>query len=158
MAEFRAACALFPTGVTVVTRRLHDDRAYGMTVSSFTSVSLEPPLVLVCIDKRAGFLSGLRGGVRFAINVLREDQEKIAVRFSRPPESNRFSGIESFEIEDIPVLAGTVAIFVCTLQQLIEAGDHFVLIGEVDSIERYPGRALVWCESAYHCLPPPHAD
>ena len=69
-AEFRAACALFPTGVTVVTRRSPDGGAYGMTVSSFTSVSLHPPLILVCIDKRARLLFEVGHPELFAVNIL----------------------------------------------------------------------------------------
>ena len=155
-AEFRAACALFPTGVTVVTRLLPDASPSGMTVSSFTSVSLEPPLILVCIDKRASFLIRVVKGLTFAVNVLREDQEPLAIRFSTSPEDGRFSGVHWAEgPHRVPLLSDCVAAFICTLDQCVEAGDHFVLIGAVQEIRRDEGRALVWCESGYHCLPAP---
>jgi flavin reductase (DIM6/NTAB) family NADH-FMN oxidoreductase RutF len=152
--DFRGACGLFPTGVTVVTRRTADGRPYGMTVSSFTSVSLEPPLILICIDKRAGFLADFHTAMPFAVNVLREDQQNVAVRFSQSLEERRFEGLDWTEgSSGVPLLGGAVASFECRLVQTVEAGDHFVLIGEVEEIRRQSGRALVWCESGYHCLP-----
>jgi flavin reductase (DIM6/NTAB) family NADH-FMN oxidoreductase RutF len=154
--DLRGACGLFPTGVTVVTRRFPDGRPHGMTVSSFTSVSLDPPLILVCIDKRAGFLLELSEDVQFAVNVLREDQQELAVRFSRTPEGGRFAGIDWVEdSRGLPLLGGVVASFACSLEQMVEAGDHFLLIGAVEEIRRQSGRALVWCESGYHSLPAP---
>jgi flavin reductase (DIM6/NTAB) family NADH-FMN oxidoreductase RutF len=152
--DFRAACGLFPTGVTVVTRRSQDGKPYGMTVSSFTSVSLEPPLILVCIEKRAGFAAGLSLDMPFAVNVLREDQQALAVRFSRAPEMDRFSSIEwETGWEGVPLLHGAVASFSCSAETLVDAGDHFIVVGRVRELRRRGGRALVWCESAYHCLP-----
>ena len=157
--EFRAACGLFPTGVTVVTRETEAGDAYGMTVSSFTSVSLDPPLILVCIDKRARFVSGLALRTPFAINILREDQQELAVRFATRPETNRFEGVVwGRGWRNTPLLNGAVATLACVLEQLLEAGDHQVLIGAVHEIRRHPGRALVWCESRYHCLPAPAAQ
>lgn len=153
-AEFRAICGLFPSGVTVVTRRLDDGRPYGMTVSSFTSVSLDPPLILVCIDAAAKFVDGLKPELPFVVNVLGENQEALAKRFSNRQQDSRFSGVAwKAGWADVPRLDGTVASFSCSLDQIVEAGDHFVLIGAVRKLERHRGRALVWCESAYHCLP-----
>lgn len=154
--EFRALCGLFPSGVTVVTRRLEDGRPYGMTVSSFTSISLQPPLILVCIDASAGFMGGLRREEPFIVNVLGEEQEDLARRFSNRREDNRFSGVEwKPGWADVPRLEGTVASFCCSVERVVEAGDHFVLIGAVRKLERHRGRALVWCERNYHCLPAP---
>jgi (E)-2-((N-methylformamido)methylene)succinate hydrolase len=154
--EFRSASGLFPTGVTVVTRKLSDGRPYGMTVSSFTSVSLHPPMILVCIDKRAGFLQELEQEMVFAVNVLHEEQQQLAARFSRAPESSRFEGVAWAEgRQGVPLIRNTVASFVCSLAQNVDAGDHRVLIGTVEEIHRESGYPLVWCGSAYHCLPRP---
>ena len=151
---FRSACGLFPTGVTVVTRRSESGRPYGMTVSSFTSVSLRPPLILVCIDKRAGFGAKLAAGTDFAVNVLRDDQQQTASRFASVPESGRFESVEWTEgMAGVPLLSGVVATFTCRAESVVEAGDHFVVIGLVLKLSQHTGRALVWCESAYHCLP-----
>lgn len=152
--EFRAICGLFPSGVTVVTRTLADGRPYGMTVSSFTSVSLHPPLILVCIEKEAGFLDGLDAGLPFMVNILGEEQQHLAKRFSNRCEADRFLGVEwTSGWANVPHLQGTVASFGCSLERSFEAGDHEVLIAAVRSSERHEGRALVWCERNYHCLP-----
>jgi flavin reductase ActVB len=154
--EFRSVLALFPSGVTVVTRRLSNDRPYGMTVSSFTSVSLRPPLVLVCIDKSATFISDLPPRLPLAINMLSEDQQALAVQFAERRDEDRFRDIEWFSgWKDVPILKGTVAAFLCSLEQSVEAGDHLILIARVHEISQHEGRSLVWCERSYHCLPPP---
>lgn len=153
-ADFRAASARFPTGVAVVTRKLPDGRAHGMTVSSFTSVSLHPPLILVCIDKRATFASALTPGMPFVVNVLAHEQQPLAARFAAMPEGQRFSGLHWHESSrGVPVLAGVVAVFECLLHDAVEAGDHWIVLGLVDSLHRHDGRPLVWCDSAYHYLP-----
>ena len=152
-AAFRSVCATFPSGVTVVTR-LRDGRPYGMTVSSFTSVSLHPPLVLICIDKEAGFSHGLSHGLPFIVNVLSEEQQELAKRFANRREEDRFSGVAwSAAWADVPRLEATVATVGCSVDQIVEAGDHLVLIGAVQILERHMGRPLVWCERDYHCLP-----
>lgn len=153
-AEFRSTCALFPTGVTVVTRLMRDGRPYGMTVSSFTSVSLDPPLILICIDRRGAFVADLCPGVSFAVNVLRDDQQPIAVRFSTPPDLGRFSNIEWEGGETgVPLLAGTVGAFLCEVTAVVPGGDHLIVIGAVVEARRSSGQPLVWCNSGYHCLP-----
>ena len=155
-ADFRAACGLFPTGVTVVTRTTKGGRPYGMTVSSFTSVSLDPPLILVCIDRRAGFASHLDDNLTFAVNVLKEDQENLAVRFSTPPETGRFDGLAWRQgWSGVPLLSGIVASLACSLERVVEAGDHLIFIGSVREIRLHGGNSLVWCQSNYLCLPPP---
>jgi flavin reductase (DIM6/NTAB) family NADH-FMN oxidoreductase RutF len=153
-AEFRAACGLFASGVTVVTRRLPDDTPYGMTVSSFTSVSLDPPLILVCLDRGTRFLRDLAPDQPFAVNVLSEHQQHIAARFADRNEEDRFSGIDwSPGWNAVPLMSGVIATFACNLQQNVEGGDHLILIGEVQEIHHHKGSPLVWCDRGYHCLP-----
>jgi flavin reductase (DIM6/NTAB) family NADH-FMN oxidoreductase RutF len=152
--EFRAASGLFASGVTVVTRRLPDDAPYGMTVSSFTSVSLDPPLILVCIERNARFLRDLSTEQPFAVNILSEQQQHVAARFADRKEEDRFSGIEwSAGWQGVPLVLGVVATFACKLHQYIQSGDHFILIGEVQQIHRHKGSPLVWCDRGYHFLP-----
>jgi flavin reductase (DIM6/NTAB) family NADH-FMN oxidoreductase RutF len=159
-AEFRAACGLFPSGVTIVTRRLNDGRPYGMTVSSFTSVSLDPPLILVCLDKNATFINDLSHGLPIAVNVLSEKQQNLAIRFANKREENRFAGLEWRPgWNGVPLLAGVVATFVCAIDRVIEGGDHLILIAAVRDVNTYEGGALVWCQRNYHSLPrPPIAE
>ena len=153
-AQFRHVCGLFPTGVTVVTRRMEDGKPYGMTVSSFTSVSLNPPLVLVSIDHNARFLGGLRSALPFIINVLGEDQQHLAKTFASRHDENRFRDVDwSSDWQDVPLLGGIVASFRCLLHQTVEAGDHTLLLGSVEAVEQHQGRPLVWCDRGYHCLP-----
>jgi flavin reductase (DIM6/NTAB) family NADH-FMN oxidoreductase RutF len=131
-----------------------------MTVSSFTSVSLNPPLILVCIDKRAGFGVDLvpesADSLTFAVNVLREDQQELAVRFSTGSEQDRFAGMSwDSGPNNVPLLSDTVAAFICSIENMVDAGDHFIFVGRVQELHRSGGRPLVWCESGYHCLPRP---
>ncbi len=153
-AEFRAACGLFASGVTIVTRRLPDGSPYGMTVSSFTSVSLDPPLVLACIDRNARFLQDLDADQAFAVNVLREHQQHLAARFADRNEDDRFAGIEwTPGWRDVPLVGGVVVTFACSLYQKVPSGDHLILIGEVHDIQRHKGGPLIWCDRGYHHLP-----
>ena len=153
--DFRAVCGLFPSGVTVVTRNLKDGRPYGMTVSSFTSVSLAPPMILVCIDKSAGFMENLSTGLPFIVNVLSESQQHLAQRFSSRREDNRFAGLDWLVgWQNVPLLEGVAASFGCYLSRAVEGGDHLILLGSVQHVMQHGNRSLVWCESKYHCLPP----
>ena len=152
--DFRAACGLFASGVTVVTRRMPDGSPYGMTVSSFTSVSLDPPLILVCIDRNARFLRELAADQAFAVNILSDQQQHLAARFAARQEEDRFAGVAwSSDWHDLPLLDGVVVTFACRLRQNVESGDHAILIGEVDRIGRHAGSPLVWCDRGYHFLP-----
>ncbi len=153
-AEFRSACGLFASGVTLVTRRLPDHSPYGMTVSSFTSVSLNPPLILVCVDRGARFLGELSPDEPFAVNILSDRQQHLAARFASRDEEDRFSGVEwAPGWNGVPLVAGVVVTFVCSLHQTLQSGDHQILIGEVHQIQRHKGSPLVWCDRGYHCLP-----
>jgi len=156
--DFRSVCGSFPSGVTVVTRRLDDGQPYGMTVSSFTSVSLKPPLILVCIDVGAGFLQGISVGLPFAVNVLSEHQQSLAKRFSDRHENQRFSSV-AWQVgwKRIPILNETSALFYCTVRDIVSAGDHAVLIADVHGLANSERRPLVWCERKYHCLPTSNA-
>jgi flavin reductase (DIM6/NTAB) family NADH-FMN oxidoreductase RutF len=127
---------------------------HGMTVSSFTSVSIRPPLILVCIDQRSGFLADLASGQYIGVNVLSEAQQSLAVRFATVADEGRFSGVPwNSGLEGIPMLAGTVAAFACSVQNLVPAGDHVILVARPEQIHRHGGNPLVWCHSSYHCLP-----
>lgn len=153
-ADFRAVSAFFPSGVTVITRRLPDGRPYGITVSSFTTVSLEPALILICIDRSSRFTDEIRSGAPFLVNVLSEGQELIARRFADRLQPDRFQGIGwNSGWSGMPLLEGTVATFGCSVNKVVEAGDHLVVIAAVHELHRHEGRALVWCERQFHSLP-----
>jgi len=149
---FLRACAQFATGVAIVSVLDSAGSPHGMTVNSFTSVSLEPPLVLVCIDHKARILEPLKNSEFFAINILRESQEALSRRFARPGE-DRFGVVEWYPGETgAPLLPGVLATLECAVFQRLAAGDHTILIGKVVSAIRHEGRPLLYFSSAYRAV------
>ena len=148
--DFRAALGQFATGVTVITTRAPDGRKVGMTANSFTSVSMEPPLVLWCPSKRAHSLADFEESTHFAINVLASDQHVLSRQFATPSE-DKFAGVEVVEgIAGVPVLKGAAATFQCRTVARHEAGDHVIYIGEVEQYESAGGAPLVFHNGKYH--------
>lgn len=148
--DFRTALGQFATGVTVVTTRAADGRKVGMTANSFTSVSMEPPLVLWCPSKRAGSLEDFEDATHFAINILASDQHVLSRQFATPAE-DKFAGADTYEgIAGVPVLRGTVASFQCRTVARHDAGDHMVYIGEVEQYSSDDGAPLVFHAGKYH--------
>ena len=132
--DLRRALAGFPTGVTVVTARAGGGQRAGVTVNSFCSVSLAPPLVLWCLSKNAPSRNVFTQASHFAIHVLAADQMHLSKRFSSPA-ADKFANLEFAEgLGAAPVIVGTVATFECRLTQQHDGGDHLILVGEV---ERY---------------------
>lgn len=126
----------------------------GMTANSFTSVSLEPPLILVCIDHKARLMEHVDGSAAFAVNILRESQQELSTHFARPGE-NRFEATEWYAGESgMPLIPGALATLECRMVQRIAAGDHTILLGEVVSAIRHEGRPLVYFNSSYQQLGP----
>jgi flavin reductase (DIM6/NTAB) family NADH-FMN oxidoreductase RutF len=155
-AEFCRTCAKFPTGVTVLTMRDSEGGAHGMTASSFTSVSLDPPLVLVCVDHKASVMIHLRRAEHVGINILSEEQGELSTRFARRGE-NRFADIEWMAgHHGVPLIPGVLASFECGIDRLVDAGDHAIVIAEVLRAEHRDGRPLVYFGSAYHKLDGPN--
>jgi flavin reductase (DIM6/NTAB) family NADH-FMN oxidoreductase RutF len=150
--EFLRTCAKFPTGVTIVTVLDAEGSPHGMTASSFTSVSLEPPLVLVCVDHRATVLAHLRRARHIGINILSEDQQHLSAHFARRGH-DRFDGVEWYAAHGgVPLIPGALAWFECSIQRLVEAGDHDIVIAQVLDAEHLDGRPLVYFESGYQKL------
>ncbi|HLK47263.1 MAG TPA: flavin reductase family protein [Bryobacteraceae bacterium] len=154
--EFRRTCARFPSGVTILTVFDAAGAPHGMTASSFTSVSLEPPLVLVCVDHRATVMAHLKQCEFFGINILAEGQHELSTRFSRRKE-DRFEGIEwTGGRHGVPVIPDMLASFECSMHRLVDAGDHAIVLGEVLHAEHREGRPLVYFGSGYHRLDGTH--
>ena len=149
-ADLKNAFARRATGVTIVTARA-GDRIHGMTVSAFTEVSLEPPLILVCIDKAAKTHSLIEEGGAFAVNILARGQERLAERFaSREEEDRRFSELEcETGATGAPLLAGSVAQLDCRLASAHESGDHMIYTGEVVEVRLFDGDPLVFYDRDY---------
>ncbi len=142
--EFRSACSRFPTGVVIATRRLRDQRPWGITISSFTSVSLDPPLVLICIRDRSTFLESFEPGDSFAINVVSDElRDLIDVFASGGPD--RFSSVpHTYDDCGAPILGGASAVFHCRVESLAPAGDHHVVVGVVTATRVTENRPVVY--------------
>lgn len=127
----RDALGCFATGVTVVTCLTADGKPAGLTVNSFTSVSLDPPLLLVCLAKRAASASALIASSCFAVNVLHTGQQPASIRFSTRDE-DRF-GTTSWSCGEAgaPIIADSLGVFECERHAVHDGGDHHVLIGQV---------------------------
>ena len=147
--QFRDALAQFATGVTVIAARRPDGRYAGFTANSFNSVSLDPPLVVWSLNRRAENLAAFEHAKRYAINVLAHDQVEIARRFSRP-HADRFEGV-AFRLgsADAPLIEGCIAWFECRHHAMHRAGDHILFIGHVETCERRNGVGLVFHHGRY---------
>lgn len=150
--DLRNAFGTFATGVTIVTTVEPDGTPRGFTANSFTSVSLDPPLVLICIGKSAASLSVFCDGAGFAVNILGEGQEDVAGLFAtqRP---------DKFDVADwhngesgVPLIKGSNAWFECSREQVVEAGDHIVLIGRVNAYAYEQGDPLGYVNGGYFTL------
>lgn len=152
--EFRRAMACFATGVTVVTVD-NDGKVEGMTANAFTSVSLDPVLVLVCVDHKARTHAHLHARKRFGINVLSDQQRKVSEHFAlveRDPARAESEAGARFDRtrHGTPVLHGALAYLECRLQTTQEAGDHTIFIAEVEDVVVREGRPLLYFQSMYH--------
>ena len=147
--EFRSVLGRFPSGVTVVTTKAADGSNQGMTVSAFCSVSLEPPLVLICIEKTASVYDALTSAPGFVVNILSAKQEQIARRFSIV-DIDRFEGVGfSRTRNDIAVLDDVLGIIECNRVALHDAGDHTVIVGEVEATRAENGSPLIYYRGGY---------
>ena len=145
-ASLREVMGSYPTGVTIVAAR--DDRGepYGLTVNSFTSVSLEPPLVLVCIGHSSTSHDRLVATDGFAINVLSAGQDDVASRFAREPSLGRFDEVEwrPGASGGSPLLDGVVAWLECERFDVLSGGDHSILVGRVREAAVFDREALIF--------------
>ncbi len=145
----RNAFGAFATGVTVITTRQPDGTPRGFTANSFTSVSLDPPLLLVCLAKTAHSADVFASAPRFAVNILAEDQKAVSGLFaSRVPD--KFDQCAwTPGPADMPLIDGALAKFTCANHQLVDAGDHLILIGRVDHFATNDGQPLGYFRGNY---------
>src|ERR1035441_3856823 len=150
--EFRRACARYATGVTVTTVEGLEGTPEGLTVNSFTALSLEPPMVLVCIDKAATAHVHFMAARGFAVNVLTEDQIDLSRHFATFT-GDRFEGLAwRVGLHGAPILDGVLASLECTTHNHFDAGDHTVFVGRVERTATHAGPPLVYFASAYRRL------
>lgn len=153
--KFRNALGCFTTGVAVVTMRQDAGEPIGITVNSFSSVSLDPPLVLWCLDKKSDTLSLFEKAGHFTVNVLREEHEEVSSRLAKKGDHS-LAGIELIEGESgTPALKDALAHFECEVEARHDAGDHVIMVGRVlkfDYVDE--GRPLLYHRGGYNFLPP----
>jgi flavin reductase (DIM6/NTAB) family NADH-FMN oxidoreductase RutF len=156
--DFRHALSQFATGVSVVTVPRAPGQPYGMTANSFTSVSLDPFLTLVCVDQRSHLLPLLKQNLFFGVNVLKEEQQPLSVYFAQAEqtaEAEADLGIRYRWTEaGIPLLEDTIAQIICRRVAAYVAGDHTIFLGEVQSADLFPGEPLIFFRSRYRQLAP----
>jgi flavin reductase len=155
--DFRKAMGGFATGVTIITLDLESEvhgGVHGMTANAFSSVSLDPPLVLVCVDRRAITHTHLHTKKRFGVNVLSEGQRKISEYYANPERTHERAEAEAGARFDrtrhgTPVLHGSLAYLECRLHSAQEAGDHTIFIAEVEDVVVREGDPLLFFRGNY---------
>ena len=149
--DLRQSLGRFATGVTVVTC-LGDKGPCGITANSFSSVSLEPPLVLWNIAKVSNSLDAYLDAEHFAINVLTADQRSLSEHFARS-DHTRFQGVDyALSADGAPILADTLAVFECRTHEIHDCGDHFIIVGEIERFQSNDGAPLLFYGGAYREL------
>jgi flavin reductase (DIM6/NTAB) family NADH-FMN oxidoreductase RutF len=147
--DFRRALGQFATGVTVVTARASDGRKIGVTVNSFTSVSLNPPLILWSLARQAPSFADFTSCAHFAVNVLEAKQHHLSRQFSTPLP-DKFAGVDFAEGKaGVPIVSGAIAQFVCRKVKQYDGGDHVILLGEVEEYKYNDGEPLVFHSGRY---------
>ena len=143
--ELRDAMATFATGVTIITTRDRGGAPVGLTVNSFSSVSLAPPLVMWCLGNASSCRAGFDHHPFFAVHVLAADQQDLAMQFAGPPE-HRFKGVDLQDNRHgLPILAGCLSVIECERYQTLEGGDHQIYLGHVLATHQVSnGSALVY--------------
>ena len=149
---FRRVCGRFTSGITITTVLDETGRVHGLTANSFTSVSLTPPIILVCVDKRSKVLEHFRERPFFGVNILAEHQKPLSDRFAGSGY-DRFEGVEWYAGRTgVPLLPGNLATLECARMDVVEAGDHEIFLGRVIHAQCDDGDPLVYFASQYRRL------
>jgi flavin reductase (DIM6/NTAB) family NADH-FMN oxidoreductase RutF len=150
--ELRRIMGHFATGVTVITTISKDGTPYGLTANAFMSVSLEPSLLLISVDKKAESYPYFQQSRVFTVNVLRDDQEGLSRRFA-VSGGNKFEGVAYHRgANNVPILEDTLAYIECRLYATYEGGDHTLHLGEVIEAETREGRPLLFYRGGYRAF------
>jgi flavin reductase (DIM6/NTAB) family NADH-FMN oxidoreductase RutF len=149
--QFRDTLSSFPTGLTVVTTINADGRPHGTTVSAFSSLSLDPPLVLVALGRSSELLRELQNSRRFGVNVLAEDQEQVGLTCGRKG-ADKLAGVRWYDDNGLPHVAGTTAWIACDVQELLPGGDHLIVVGLVTACEVGDSEPLIFHRRSFHRL------
>lgn len=152
--EFRRACGRFATGIAIATALDPQGSPHGLTVNSFSSVSLEPPLISICLGHAVTLIDLFREAKSFGINVLADHQQALSDRFARKGQ-DRFDAVDWYRgPHGAPLLPGVLAAIECVQHKRISAGDHDIFIGEMVSANVADGEPLIYFASRYRALSP----
>lgn len=143
-ATFRSVLGRFPSGVTIVTTRSESGTLHGFTASSFASLSLDPPLILVCLDRRANCFPVFQAAERFVVNIATPAHADLAIRFATKGENKFAAGNFEFDEEGHPLLPDAAAVIRCELEQVVPGGDHVILIGRVHDARAGSDEPVTW--------------
>ena len=147
-AAFKNALSHFASGVTIVTTE-HDGKPFGMTVASFASLSLRPPLVLVCIEKTVKTHDAIAASGKFGVSILSSSQQDVSSRFASRAE-DKFSGLPVRRgTLGLPLIAGALTTVECSVENSLPGGDHTIFIGKVVDAQTSEGDPLVYFRSGY---------
>ena len=150
--EFRRACGRFATGITIATVLDADGLPHGLTVNSFSSVSLDPPLVSICLGHAVTVIDAFRESTHFGLNMLSDSQRDLSDRFARKGQ-DRFEGIDWYRGENgAPLLPDVLAAVECATRHRVTAGDHDIFIAEMVSAQVAEGEPLIYYASRYRKL------
>lgn len=150
---FRDTLGCFATGVCIVSATDKEGRPVGLTVNSFTSVSLDPPLVLFCLDNRSESLTAFLEAPGFALSILSADQQALSNRFARDPAATRWDGVAAVTGKGgAPLIQGALAALDCSLHAIHPGGDHTILVGRVLGYANQKGAPLLYYRGAYAAL------
>lgn len=130
--DYRNTIGLFATGVTVVTVQVGDE-LHGMTANAITSLSLDPLLLLVCIERRTRMAAMIGEAGRFGVNILRDDQEEISRHYGGKPRTDLSPAFG--DLAGAPILADSLAALVCSIERVLDGGDHIIVIGRVEALQ-----------------------
>ena len=151
--DFRKVLSHFGSGVTIVTTSDGDKRPAGLTCSSFASVSLDPPLILVCVDHKAQCFPALRESARFAVNILSATQEAVSRRFATSKILDKFEGVAHTMTDlGLPLLHDALAHLECTTVNKHVEGNHTIFVGRVERISVPGGEPLLYYKGRYEKL------
>jgi flavin reductase (DIM6/NTAB) family NADH-FMN oxidoreductase RutF len=152
--SFRDAIAHLPTGVSVITASVEGVYS-GMTASAVCSLSMEPQLLLVCIDQRSAMHDAIGRSRRFAVNVLPQGAGRLALAFAKPAITDKFAGIPLLQGSDPPLLRDALSTFTCALHECFPGGDHSIFVGKVEACANRTGSPLLHFRRKFGCFDDP---
>jgi flavin reductase (DIM6/NTAB) family NADH-FMN oxidoreductase RutF len=150
--EIRRVMGHFATGVTIITTCGADGTPYGLTANAFTSLSLDPPLCLVCVDRKAETFAHFHDSKVFTVNVLTREQEELSNRFAKSG-GEKFTGVATVPGHyGAPLIAGALAHLECCITDTLEGGDHVIHVGRIEHVHVAPGDPLLFFQGRYRSL------